>query len=184
MRWRDASDTVGPPLRLAVAPAALLLKMPPARGAIAVKLTNFLLERSDMTECLLSRLLARRGPRAQSSTLLRNQYGIFLPWRHNVPERHHGVVFMHHVMAVDGVLAQPVAEAEEEFHPLVGMQLGHVLAPQVPRHGRLHPVAAHNLMLLQVDVDGVRPIAREVAQDPVLDAVLRDGEAESLGEAA
>src|SRR5579859_858257 len=33
--------------------------------------------------------------------------------RLNMPDCHHGVVLMHHVMAVNWVLAQPVAEAEE-----------------------------------------------------------------------
>src|SRR5713101_7616205 len=55
MRWRDASDTVGRLLWEAVAPAAPVVKKPPARGVIAAKRTKFLLERSGMTEHLLSK---------------------------------------------------------------------------------------------------------------------------------
>src|SRR5712692_8062188 len=101
-------------------------------------------------------------PKAQPSSLLRYLHSVAC--RLDVPERHHGVVFVHHVMAMDGVLAQPVAEAEEEFHALVRTQLRHILAGSFDQRRR-NPVAAHNLMLFQVDVDGVRPIAGKVAED-------------------
>src|SRR5712692_5783301 len=83
-------------------------------------------------------------PKAQPSSLLRYLHSVAC--RLDVPERHHGVVFVHHVMAMDGVLAQPVAEAEEEFHALVRTQLRHVLAGSFDQRRR-NPVAAHNLML-------------------------------------
>ncbi len=68
--------------------------------------------------------------------------GCCLPVRlARLPDRHHGVVLMHHVVTVDRVLAQPVAEAEEQLHALVGMQLRHVLAAQVPGTVGGDPVA-------------------------------------------
>src|SRR6266404_7024305 len=87
---------------------------------------------------------------------------------------------MYHVVTVDGVLTQPVTEAEEQLYPLVGMQLGHVLAPLVNGHSWRDAVAAHDLVLFQVDMDGVRPISRKVGQEPVLHAVLLYGEAEGV----
>src|SRR3984957_2522121 len=60
------------------------------------------------------------------------------------------------------------------------MQLGNVFAPQVGGHGRSHSVAAQDLVFLQVDVDRVRPVSRQVREQPLLDAVLLHGEAEHL----
>jgi hypothetical protein len=105
---------------------------------------------------------------------------VFLAGWYDVPKSHHGVVLMNHVVTVEGVLAQPVAEAEEQLHAFVGMHLRHILAPQVGRQSRFHPVAAENLMLLKMDVDGVRPITGEVGQQPLLRAVLADCETEGV----
>ena len=87
-------------------------------------------------------------------------------------------------MAVDRVLAQPVAEAEEELHALVGMQLGNVLSGTFDRQRSAFTVAGENLVLLQVNVHRMGPISCEVGQEPLLHAVLLHREAEGLGEAA
>src|SRR5215469_4343155 len=87
-------------------------------------------------------------------------------------------------MAVDWVFMEPIAEAEEQLHALVGMQLGYIFTPKIRCHGWGLAVAAQDLVLLEVDVDRVGPIAGEVGEEPALAAVLLDREAESLGEAA
>src|ERR1700719_2514432 len=150
MRCRANSDCVGfplPPATLLAAPRATPAAT--AAGAIAVQLNSFLLDMSAMSNLSFMRLLGRLFP-AQGSrfapaygTKLRNQDVVSL--KRNLPQGHHGVIFMDHVVTVSGVLAQPVAEAEEQLDALVGMQLSHVLAPQVGRHGRRHPVAAQHL---------------------------------------
>src|SRR5215813_2803670 len=77
-------------------------------------------------------------------------------------------------MAMNRILAQPVAEAEEKFHAFVRMQLCHVLARALDGQRRRHAVARENLVLFKMDVNGVRPIAGGVGQDPMLAAVLLD----------
>src|SRR5260370_22815895 len=121
MRLRAIADTVWsdvavlPAVRvpgrgsLPLAPAALMLKTQPAKGAIPSRPKTFLLDISIMAHSLL---FAWRFSRHQHRVCAAG---------HNVPYSHHGVVFMHHVVAVDGVLTQPVAEAEEEQDALVGM---------------------------------------------------------------
>src|SRR5712692_9446746 len=181
MRLRDIADTVRSEVAAAVlrpalasgraslplAPAALMLTRPPAKGAIPSRPSSFLLDTSIMAHSLL---LAWRFSRHKHRVCAAG---------HNVPNPHHGVVFMHHVVAVDGILAQPVAEAEEEQDALVGMQLGHVLARPLNQRGR-HPVAGEDLVLLEVDMDRVGPIAGSIEQDPVLHAVLLHQEAEMV----
>src|SRR5262249_34920016 len=79
---------------------------------------------------------------------------------------------------VDRVLAEPVAEAEEQQDSLVLMQLRHVLAGLLNSERRRDTVPRENLVLLQVDVYGVSPIPGGVEQDPVLDTVLLHSKAE------
>src|SRR5580704_19523501 len=171
IRLRACSDSVSPVEATGcVAPAAVTKA--PAKGAMPSMPSTFLLDTTFM-----ARLSSGVLPSATSS---RHVDVVFLASWHEVPKSHHGVVLMNHVVTVDGVLAQPVAEAEEQLHAFVGMHLGHVLTPQVPRHGGPHPVATQNLMLLEVDVNRVRPITGEVGQQPLLRAVLPDGEAEGV----
>src|ERR1700722_19659186 len=180
MRRRANSDCVNLPL-----PPATLLTPPSATpaatatGAIAVQLNSLLLDMSAMSSVSLCASWAvRPQPREQICVSLRHQDVVSL--KRNVPQGHHGVIFMDYVVTVDGVFAQPVAEAEEQLHALVGMQLGNIFAPQVRRYCRSHPVAAQDPVLLQVNMDGVGPIARKVSQQPLLNAVLLHGEAEHL----
>src|SRR5438876_5224706 len=93
-------------------------------------------------------------PRSTSWHLL----SVCVSGRNDIPQSHHRVVFMHHVVAVNGVLAQPVAEAEEKQDPLVRTQLGHVLARLLNQRGR-RAVAEEDLVLLEMDMDRVCPIA-------------------------
>src|SRR5579864_2456643 len=73
--------------------------------------------------------------------------------RLNVPQGHHGVIFMNYVMAMNRVLAQPIAEAEENLHSLVGVHLYYVLTSLVRGYGQRvgrgqrHAVTAQNLVL-------------------------------------
>src|ERR1700683_5401445 len=128
MRFRDLSDIDNPLERVEVAPAGFVgiappkparvepaaASAPPASGAIPNSPSSFLLDT----------LLMALSPFALS--LLR--YDDVVAFRLNVPKSHHGVVFVHDIVAVDGILAQPVTEAEEELRSLVGMQLRDVLA--------------------------------------------------------
>src|SRR5215469_17190960 len=87
-------------------------------------------------------------------------------------------------MTVDRILMQPIAEAEEQLNPLVGMQLRDVLPSRVCGHGWSDSVACQDPVLLQVNVNGMRPVTGKVGQEPLLHAVLLHREAESLREAA
>src|ERR1700722_17351351 len=150
-----------------------------ANGAAAATPKRFRLDRFMMCLSSLS---------APSATTLRAKglnVGSVLRYQHivasglNVPQSHHGVIFMHHVVAVNGVAAKPIAEAEEQEHALVGVQLGYVLSRVLGCQRVRHPVAGENLMLFQVNVDGVSPIACEVREEPILHAILLNRETES-----
>src|ERR1700722_17234137 len=171
MRCRATSDRVGVPTPVAAATAARATLLPatsdvaPASGANAVQPSIFLLDRSPMSEtpkCFVSRS--------------RHLYVVALC--HDVPQRHHCVILVHHVVTVDRVLTRPVAEFEEQHRALVRMQLRDVLPAEIGRYAGCHAVAAENLVFLQVNVHGVRPVAGEVGEDPLLGAVLLDREAE------
>jgi hypothetical protein len=89
------------------------------------------------------------------------------------------VVFMHNVVAVDRILPDPVAEAEEDLNTFVRMHFRHVLASVLlDGQNRRRAVAREDLVLLEVDMDGVRPISRKVREYPLFRAVLRHGETE------
>src|ERR1700719_5211390 len=82
---------------------------------------------TSFTERLVVHALRLDSSKGRSfGSTLRHEHIVSL--RHDVPKRHHGVVFVHHVVAVNRIFPDPVAEAEEELHPLIGMQLSHVLA--------------------------------------------------------
>src|SRR5580658_3693870 len=97
---------------------------------------------------------------------------------HDVPQSHHGVILVNHVVAVDRILTHPVAEAEEELHTFVRVYLHHVLARLLDGQGRRQSVACEDLVFLQVDMDWMGPVPGQVREDPLLRAVLRDREAE------
>src|SRR5712692_8881639 len=103
---RAATEAASAP----VAASALSGRSAPATGVIAAKPTSFLLKGSMRSVSFLV-------------PVLWYQHSIAL-WL-DVPEPHHGVVFMHHVVTMNRVLAQPVAEAEEQEYALVGVQLRH-----------------------------------------------------------
>src|SRR5258708_7487178 len=117
---------------LPVSPArAAVLSAPTPRGGAAGMLRNSRLEISGMIESPF------RAPHATvwGATLFASLRHLdVVACRLHVPQRHHGVVLVDHVMAVDRVLMQPIAEAEEQLHPLVGMQLRNILASLVRRH--------------------------------------------------
>src|SRR5215472_14038257 len=155
MRLRAPSCVMGANLRSPPSSAeTIVLRAPAAMGAAAVRLRNFRLETSGMIESPF------RAPHlfvqgAVSSLLLRHQYVVACCL--DVPQGHHGVVFVDHVMTVDRILMQPIAEAEEQLNPLVGMQLRDVLPSRVCGHGWSDSVACQDPVLLQVNVNGMRP---------------------------
>src|ERR1700739_3659523 len=134
MRCRARSDWVVGPLECvpdAVAQTAWPAPSTaaPASGVSAVQPNNFLLVKSAMFEnppCSSPGVPRSTPGGSESRYGSRDQNVISL--RYHVPQRHNGVVLVTHVVAVDRVLTQPVAEAEEEQRALVGMQLRHVLA--------------------------------------------------------
>src|SRR5215467_4649983 len=95
------------------AEAARALTAPPARGAAPSRLSIFLLDSS---------LIESSPYSVVPACALWHFLGVG-PGLHHIPQAHHGVIFVHHVVAVDGVLAQPVPEAEEEQDALIGSQL-------------------------------------------------------------
>src|SRR5437870_13866642 len=85
--WSEVAAGVLPPVRVSipVAPAALMLKTPPAKGAIPSRPSSFLLDASIMAQ---SPIL----PRSTS----RHQLSVCVSGRNDIPQSHHGVVFVHH----------------------------------------------------------------------------------------
>ena len=69
------------------------------------------------------------------------------------------MVLMDYVMAVDRILSDPIAEAEEELDTLVRMDLHYVLARMLDGQRRRRTVARQYLVFLKMDMDGVRPIS-------------------------
>src|SRR5215468_3712501 len=95
MRLRAPSCVMGANLRSSPSSAvAIVLRAPAATGAAAVRLRNFRLETSGMIESPF------RAPHhflmqgAVSSLLLRHQYVVACCL--DMPQGHHGVVFVHH----------------------------------------------------------------------------------------
>src|ERR1700689_566838 len=119
------------------------------------------------------------GPGAPISfrSLLRN-VNVVSAVRSDVPESHHGVVFVNYVVAVNWILAHPVAEAEEDLHTFVRVYLHNVLSRVLNGQGRRQSVTREDLVLLKMNMDWVRPISREVGQYPLVRAILRHGESE------
>jgi hypothetical protein len=81
---------------------------------------------------------------------------LYVVLRHDVPPDHHGVILMHHVVAVHDVMTQQVPEPEEHPHRLIRAQLQHVFAAGLVGLRR-DAVAVENLELLKMDVYRVRP---------------------------
>src|SRR5215471_13315806 len=87
---------------------------------------------------------------------------------------------MHGVVAMQRITSCPVAEAEKELDPFVLPQLHYVFPGDLVVNGRLFAVASEDLMFLQMNVNGMGPITREVCQHPVLSGVLLDREANAV----
>src|SRR6266571_3245852 len=117
-------------------------------------------------------------------------------------DQQHGVVLMHGIVAVHGPVALEVAETEEERICFVELEPSDVLPCDL--HGRyavgigatVAAVAgvparvlefgsimvsagnsAQNLVLFQMDMDGVLPVVSWVNENPIFGAVLLHGEA-------
>src|SRR6266516_1557125 len=86
---------------------------------------------------------------------------------------------MDHVVAMDGVLSCPVAEAEKELNAFVLMQPRYVL-PRNFEIGRRHAIARQDLVFFQMDVDRMLPITRQVVQDPMFHVILFNSKARFL----
>src|SRR5258708_39667801 len=120
-RWRTLSRASAcvSGTKVPVAPAAL--RTPRAKGTVPSRLSSFRLHGSYIAQSLLS-----ISPDAIWRIL--RHFNVVSAIRIHFPAQHHGVVLVNHVMAVQRVAAQPVAEAEEEFHAFVRMQLHNVFA--------------------------------------------------------
>src|SRR5215211_3985278 len=96
----------------------------------------------------------------------------------DVEDHHHLMVLVDGVVTVDGVAALHVTEPDENLDLLVLHQQD-VLASEVHVAGRdVDAIALDHPEFLAVDVDGVRPAPRLVGDDPPLELVGLDGEAE------
>src|SRR5918998_1472898 len=86
---------------------------------------------------------------------------------------------MNDVMAMNWVAPDKVAEAEKHLSLHVVLQSEHVLAPRLndPGGPRRLVVDPEGLELLEVHVNRVLPPARVVLENPPLDRVTLDGEA-------
>src|SRR5713101_1700895 len=104
---------------------------------------------------------------------------------------------MDDIVTVHRIAAEPVAEAEEERDILAGKDTNDVLARGVHPGRRAAGVekevavapagkprsARQDLVLLEMDVDGVGPLREaiaRIAENPVLDAVLGDLKADDV----
>src|SRR5215468_10883175 len=92
------------------------------------------------------------------------------------PQGHHGVIFMHQVVAVHGITSQEIAEAEEDLHRLVVAKLNHVLTRFLDCQRRRSAIAGNDLVLLKVDMNRMHPASGAVDQGPQLGGVLSYGE--------
>ncbi len=75
----------------------------------------------------------------------------------DVKPQHHRVVFVNRVVTVHRVAPGKVAEAEVNLHVVILAESDDVLAASLDQRRRV-PVALENLVLLEVNVDWVRPI--------------------------
>jgi hypothetical protein len=76
----------------------------------------------------------------------------------NIPQKHHRVVFVNRVVTMQRVGAGEITEAEEELRPFVLDQSDHIFSPPLNRTDRV-TLARENLMLFEMDVNGVLPVA-------------------------
>src|SRR5207302_466193 len=98
------------------------------------------------------------------------------PSWHHVPPEHHGVVFMHEVVAMRWVPSQEVLESHEDLYIVVRSQFYYVF-PACLMSCRRSPVSREDPECHQVNVDGVAPVA-VVLQYPDLGRLLLRGRAD------
>ncbi len=98
----------------------------------------------------------------------------------DLEEHHHRVIFVNDVMAMYGVSPDKVAESEKHLRLHVVLQSEHVLAPRLNDPGSLRSLVVdpERLEFLEVHVNRVLPAARVVLENPSLDRVTLDGEAD------
>src|SRR5215510_602546 len=91
-----------------------------------------------------------------------------------VPPNHHKEVLMDHVVAMDQVPPEEVPELHEEFDRVAGWEAYDVLSTRLQRVRRRCTIALQNPELLEMDVNGVRPIRlrRKIPQGPDLSRAL------------
>src|SRR5262249_24852083 len=91
----------------------------------------------------------------------------------NLPSQHHRVILVDRVVAVQRVPPDEITEPEEQLDALVLPQPRDVLPTDVERY-RPASGARYELMFLEVNVNRMRPVTRQIGQNPVFDAVLLD----------
>src|SRR5262249_26041007 len=122
------------------------------------------------------------SPRAQlSSTTI--PFGSVSPWqsllrlririagRLDGPQRHHGVILVHYVVAMHRITPGKIAEAEEQNVGLVVVQLRNVFAG-VLHQWRWSAVARDDLVFFEMNVDGMHPAPRVIDDRPGFRRIL------------
>src|SRR6185295_13985079 len=153
---------------------------PAARGAIPSIPITFLRFILFMVSFLLSgSVCTARGAartRDQLRILLRVAHGL------DIEAQHHRMVLVDRVVTMHRISSQEVAEAEEQFGFGIVLKSEHVLSTHLNKRvvvWRL-PVDQQGLELLEVNVNWMLPAARAVLQDPMLDRVLLNLEADLI----
>src|SRR5262245_6610896 len=80
-----------------------------------------------------------------------------------VPQHHHHIL-MHYVVAVNGILAEEVAETNEDLDFLVRPQKEHVFLALLVRERR-RPLPQENSEFLEMNMNGVRPLLPSLILD-------------------
>src|SRR5262249_49824093 len=103
----------------------------------------------------------------------------------NLPYQHHGMIFMHEVVAVHRIPAEEIAEPEEKMHRVIELDPHHVFSRCLYERRR-RSVPGQDLEFFEMDVDRMLPAARAVHQDPVFNRILSDFESRrvAVGESA
>src|SRR5260370_24724169 len=116
--------------------------------AIAIRSTSLSVSRDTL---LMGHLHNRFGPKRALNT---GQFGGSSSL--HVKPHHHSVVFMDHVVTVNGVFAKEVPRSQKDVNHLVGPEDQHVLLALFSSVGRL-PVPQKDAKFLKLKMNRVRP---------------------------
>src|SRR5712691_7147756 len=93
--------------------------------------------------------------------------------RLDLPAHHHGMILVHCIVAMHRIVPQEVAEGEEDPNFLVRMEEDYIFTAILNRPRRdWYSVPRQDHVLLEVDVDRMRPLPAFIAYDPDLGVSL------------